>query len=561
MKSPESAFQTKEVHKLRRIMDNLTISWAPNTNSMGFGSGLRENFYVFTIEPHKHNLTGFALYKRKACGREYLRYIGSYYRLISRHETIEDFHNQNNKDTKLAFYFPDKVMTYLENEKNLTKIKIVVQIEANNKFYPTERNADQEAQGLVFKISIDKYEYIDFGENYIPIVFNDMFKNSVCQYWNEEHTVWNSSGIHLKNDISKGCLLYCNSNHLTAFTRIIDLHHMKEVSQCDPVIEDSVVGHITKFCLYLSIIGIIGIFTMAIFFTQWSQRIDVKIFLQLNVATLIQIIAFLINISNDSCNMKKCIAIGSSLQYSIIAQILWMLLYTVYFWMMNHSPAKYSPNSMKENSSFSLTVSIAGWLLPAIPVGLSVLFSRDHYRHTNINLDFCFPTEDFKFWGVVVVIFSILSVNVIFYFLIGMQYIDILIKTRQVNAQKADEGRKAIFWQMIALIFVVGLPWAFGAHHIVYSTDEEYSVWSTYIFCTLVPLQGFLLFLCVYCNRRKYNNSKHQETYVSNIPVRKLVHHRLPAIPEFEEELSFGFSRTEMMTLSSSNHDNLNVIR
>lgn len=469
------------------------MSWPPDSDSSGFGYTVQKNFMVFTIEPYKSNYTGIALFKRKGCGRTQLGALKLYYKFITRDTTLEDFlHSYQHRDTKLAFYFPEKVMHFLDcHRKNLGNFTIFALLESSAIFFPTESIGNKKQEGLVFKISIKGTSTINFGKNFIPILFENKFQSSKCEYWGNQTERWEDQGV--KSDQQSSCVLFCQTDHLTYFTKVIDIDS-KESSNCEPVMNEQILSKITEVCLILSVIGVIGIFVIAGLLKRWRKRTEVKIFMQLNVVTLLQIVIFFINSESEICDLSTCIAVGSSLQYIIIAQLFWMSIYTVFLWLMNYKPFTYASSITHGNTCLIARISLIGWIAPAIPVALSLWFGRA-YNYTYVNNDFCFPTHQVKLWGFVVVIFMILVVNTFFYFLIGVQYVRTLRSRKNIRSTGTDSGEREMFWQMVILIFVVGLPWTFGVLHLANKNHDQYSSVFTYLFCAVVPSQGFLIFL------------------------------------------------------------------
>lgn len=514
LKSNEIKITAENAKSLRKSTDVIFRKLAPVTDKSGFGYSLEDNFNIFTLEPHRYNISGFVWYKTKRCDRSELDMERGYYKPIHRNTTIEEFKKLNNRDIRLAFFFPENILKFLEQEKGLIDFKIIAYVEENRKFYPSDEST--KSDGLVFKISIEhtdiedsiefrwknKDKKVEIEKLFIPIFFENDLKNSVCKFWDEKQNNWDMIGITA--DVAS-CLLYCETDHLTAFTRIIDSHHLIDSSICKPVADQEILSTITKICLVLSGISITGLFVVATLLKKFRKRTDGQIFLQLNFSTLLQIVIFFVNTEFDICNATFCIAIGSLLQYCIIAQVTWMCLYTVYHFMKTYNPfinIGESPNSRIVN-----TMTFIGWGAPCIPTLLSLYFGMEHYDYVDVSGSFCFPSDDIKLYGFVLVVFAIILINLFIYLLSGVKQMkNLLYRKREFRSKNVvdHDGNqlKNFMRQSAILLIIIGVPWIFGGLHIINSTFEKYSSFSTYLFCIVVPLQGFLLFIGMFvCNK------------------------------------------------------------
>ncbi|KAL5279356.1 hypothetical protein ACFFRR_003755 [Megaselia abdita] len=521
-------FSSASVHDLRSDMDKLATRLFPliSVNELGVGFYTEKNYIMLRIQPHKANITGIAFYKRKVCGRTHLTGLNLYYKLVTRNTTVDDFRKfTNNRDTKVAFFFPENVMQYLEDERKLKKVNIFVEIFSNDNFYQTGiPNNKTEQRGDVLKISIEGLKDICFRNNFFPIAFENKFSRSMCRFWGEMENDWNDFNIKdAKPSQAPKCVLNCTTNHLTSFAKLLTLDDPEENRNCDPVMDEGTLSNITKISLGLSVAGVTGIFSIAILLKKWRQRTEVKIFLQLSAVTVMKIVIFFVDTENEFCDLAPCIAIGSSLQYMIIAQLFWMFIYTVFFWLMIYKPFTFSARFTHGDTYLITIISLIGWGVPVIPVALSLWFGRHSFDNTYFENLFCLPSYHVKLWGFIAVIFLILLLNVLFYILIGAEYIKILRNRRRFEL--VNDGRKEMLQQMIILVFIIGLPWTLGVFHMINSTEEQFSPLHTYLFCAVVPLQGFLIFLTNmifngtlhdYTKPHKYSNVSSSRTHYVN---------------------------------------------
>ncbi|KAL5273254.1 hypothetical protein ACFFRR_000179 [Megaselia abdita] len=487
MEQPSETFeQSTETNKtnvllnsIEEIFDDYFLREDAISNERGVSFTVQEQFSVFSIDPQKSDVRGMGFYTKKGKGRFQEGKI--YYDYITSSQTLESFKSQNDPDLDMATYFPEDLITFLNPSKN-KNFRIIFKIYNNDNLFQTTKNTtpNQDVEDKVISISVPGYS-TDFPESFLPILFRIQGKHPGCYYWN--YDTWVNGGIESTSTDPK--FMYCQVNHLTPFTRITDV-----VSTVDKNSSNyKALNVITQIGLSLSLLGVLGILASTYYIPEMRFSKSSKIMLQITIALLFEIILFFISGSNSlQKNEKLCITMGSLLQYIILVKFVWMTIIAVTNWLSWYSPFKYGMRRDTNENKIEVWLVVTGWIAPVIPVFFTVIFGNE-----TGGLDFCFPSGNGKIWGFIVPMYTMFAVILVFFVLLMLEF------QKMVNNNVSGNNKKEVIQLIIGniklLIFSMGIPWCFGALHMLFSGGEVYGTIFSYLFCIVVPLQGFFMFL------------------------------------------------------------------
>ena len=212
--------------------------------------------------------------------------------------------------------------------------------------------------------------------------------------------------------------------------------------------------------------------------------------MQLDAAIIVEIVTFFINSQQSFCRFTACVVTSTLLQYSVILQFMWMLILCIDF------NRNFKTNKLTgSDNRLIITMSAVGWIVPVIPVAFTTWLGIDSFNPDDVNYGFCFPSKEFQWFGFVGIIFGIFVSIVVFYVLIGIKFFKthkMQKKLFETNCAERLKRRKTSIKLMTVLFFAAGIPWFFGALHVIMSTDQYINV-GTILFCTVVPAQGLIV--------------------------------------------------------------------
>lgn len=520
MEQPSETFeQSTETNKtnvllssIEEIFDEAFIREDAISNEEGVSFTVQEQFSVFSIDPQKSNVRGLSFYSEG--GKDRLQEGNIYYNHITTSQTLESFKSQNDPDLDIATYFPEDLLTFLNPSKN-KNFRIIFKIYNNDNLFQTTNNTtpNQDVEDKVISISVPGYT-TDFPQNFLPILFRIKGEHPGCYYWN--YDTWVNGGIDSSSTNSK--FMYCQVNHLTPFTRITDVRSIVPTNSSNY----KALNILTLIGLSLSLLGVIGILVSTYYIPEMRFSKSSKIMLQITIALLVEILLFFISGSNGIHKKEKlCTIMGSLLQYIILVKFVWMTIIAVTNWLSWYSPFKYGMRRDTNENKIEVWLVVIGWIAPVVPVFFSLIFKNEPE-----GLDFCFPSGNVKIWGFLVPMYTMFTAILVFFVLLLLEF------QKMVNNNVSGNNKKEVIQLMIGnvklLIFTMGIPWCFGALHMIFSGGTVYGTIFSYLFCIFVPLQGFFMFLfLVALNQRvqievqkriskKKAPSKDQETTASS---------------------------------------------
>lgn len=484
--SSETFEQSTETNKtnvllssIEEIFDEAFMREDTIYNERGVSFTVQDQFSIFSIDPQKSNVRGMSFYTKSGKNRFHEGNI--YYDYITASQTLESFKTQNEIDLDIATYFPDDLLNFLNPSKN-KNFRIVFKIYNNDNLFQTTNNTtpNQNVEDKVISISVPGYSS-DFPGHFLPILFRIKGEHPGCYYWN--YDTWVNGGIESRSTNPK--LMYCQVNHLTPFTRITDIRSTVPTNN----FTYKALNVLTVIGLSLSLLGVIGILVATYYIPEMRFSKSSKIMLQITIALLFEIILFFI-CGSDSLQKKEklCATMGSLLQYVILVKFVWMTIIAVTNWLSWYSPFKYGMRRDTNENKIEIWLMVIGWIAPVVPVFFSVIFGEE-----NKKLSFCFPSGNAQIWGFLVPMYSMFVVILVFFVLLMLEF------QKMVNNNVTGNNKKEVIQLMISniklLTFSMGIPWCFGALHMIFSGGDVYGTIFSYLFCILVPLQGFFMFL------------------------------------------------------------------
>lgn len=476
-----------------------------------------EKIVVFICDPARLNISGMALVKRtKGKGEESSLMDYDVEKLYAT-QTIDDILNIYQDSLEIASFFPDELLTRIDEVKKLQMngtteamepLKIVVKVYYNDAIFKESAPVTSyKSQSKIISVSIPGHD-----QN-LPLLLPIMFKKSqdskqspddVCGYWefqpsgaSSDSSEWLQEGCEFLG-VSKydENLALCGCSHMTHFAYLIMGTYIHDIKSDDDVIITKYNAHsralnvITLLGSGLSIVGIIGIFITAICFRAWRQKASTKVLLQLSLAIALQMILFSFfsteqhTFTIDTVMEKRtCIALGSSLHYSVLVTFSWMLI-TAFLQFKRYVIVL---GNLKPERFF-LKSFLVGWGAPFIPIAVVLII--DPYLYIPEIYGICYPQGLAFYFSVLLPVGLIVIANLII-------FIIVLYNILKSGWSQPGESRKSeqsmTLSQLrvsIFLFFLLGLTWIFGL-----LASSQATILFSYLFCLTATLQGFVLFL------------------------------------------------------------------
>lgn len=473
-----------------------------------------EKIVVFICDPGRMNVSGMALIRNQKDqnGESLMDYRVE---KLYASQTIDDILNIYQDSLEIASFVPDELLSRIDEIHNLENVttgstepmKIVIKVYYNDAIFKESNPVSSyKSQSKIISVSIPGHD-----QN-LPLLLPIMFKKAqtvdisnvnVCGYWefqpsgeSSESSEWMQQGCEFLG-VSKydEDLALCGCSHLTHFAYLIMGTYIHDISPGEDVIVTKFNAHsgalnaITLLGSTLSILGIIGIFITAVCFKAWRDKASTKILLQLSLAIALQMILFSFfstekhTYTIDTFNEKRaCIALGSSLHYSVLVTFSWMLI-TAFLQFKRYVIVL---GNLKPERFF-LKAFLIGWLLPLIPI--VIVLAVDPFLYIPETYGICYP-QGFAFYfsvllpvGLIVVANLVIFIFVIYNILKTGPSIGCLRKSEQ--NMTLSQLRVSIF-----LFFLLGLTWIFGL-----LASSQTTILFSYLFCLTATIQGFVLFL------------------------------------------------------------------
>ncbi|KAK4883165.1 hypothetical protein RN001_006484 [Aquatica leii] len=268
----------------------------------------------------------------------------------------------------------------------------------------------------------------------------------------------------------------CTFNHTTHFALLVSSANMNQLTEK----VNLALNIITIIGCALSLVGLTGIFVIAIFFKHWRKRTRNKIMLNFSAALTAQTILLFISDTIDQ-NTTECIAVGASLHYTVLSGFAWMVIVAILqyrkFVLVFQHPVPH----------FLIKCVLVGWCLPALPVLIILIVAPESYNKNTSGI--CYPDGTLFYYGVVlpISIFALINLFV---------FVKILINIFNNKVEKYGSHSHEIRLHVsiaILLFFLLGMSWIFGIG-ISFTKDTSCAILS-FIFCFTATLQGFVMFI------------------------------------------------------------------
>lgn len=298
--------------------------------------------------------------------------------------------------------------------------------------------------------------------------FRTYRRNHFCGYW--KYGI-NDQQISIKGRWKKGTsaekfgdFYICEFWHMTHYAILLDNISNKNIDTF------SVIGSIS------SLIGITIIFITAIMFKQWRQDGGSKILLQFCSIIVLQIILLFLADDVDSFEQETlCVVIGALLYYTVMSQFFWMMV--IGFFQYKRFVVVFKD----ENGKLIVTASFLCWILPLLPVGITILFSYESY----IRDEYCYLTGNGLLYGAIIPISAMVLVNCFLFIKIMTA-----LKYKSFEDKVYDKFRAFLQVRLgFCLFFLMGLTWVFG----ILNGFLRSNILS-YLFCVTSSVQGCVIF-------------------------------------------------------------------
>lgn len=471
-----------------------------------------EKIVVFICDPQRANVSGMALVKRQEGETSSL--LDYKIEKLYATQTIDDISSIYQQNLEIASYVPDELLNSIdeihrvEGSTSTEPLKIVVKVFYNDAIFKSSSPVSSYmSQSKIISVSIPGHD-----QNLprpLPIMFkkssdDESSDNDVCGYWEfqpngtlSDSSEWLQQGCQFvgTSKYDKNLAL-CECSHLTHFAYLIMGNFIHDITPDDDVIVTQFSGHqgalniITLLGSTLSILGIIGIFITAFCFRAWREKASSKVLLQLSLAILLQMTLFSFFSTekyrytiDTETEKRACIALGSSLHYSVLVTFSWMLI-TAFLQFKRYVIVL---GSLKPDRFF-LKSFIVGWGFPLIPI--VVVLAIDPYLYIPKEYGICYPQGLAFIFSVLLPVGIIVLANLIVFIFVIYSILKIGSNkpgnvARCEHSMTPSQLRVSIF-----LFFLLGLTWIFGL-----MAASQASIIFSYLFCLTATIQGFVLFL------------------------------------------------------------------
>lgn len=484
---------------------------------------------VYVIDPLVRNVSGVALIKRTVLDAEHGErddFTDYTVRLLYANQSSLDLLDEPNLE--IAAFVPQNLLDRLnetrivDNEtttademvpeinehplptsQSAPDVRIVITVYYNDLLFKEYKNVTHaKSSGKIISVSIPGY-----GPNLpalLPIYMKShnytTERQKKCGYWNFRYkNGWSNDGCEYGGSSNTTAgndpVVLCACSHLTHFSYLVLGTYVHSIRNDDDVViiktHQIALDMITLLGCSLSLLGIFGIAVTALVFRSWREKPSSKVLLQLSGAVGLQMILLcFINTENSAIQLVleekwlACIALGASLQYSILVAFSWMLI-TAYLQFMRYVKVL----GQTRASRFFLKSFLIGWMMPLIPVLLVVIIAPHSYIHgiKNTNSGICYPSGLALYFGVILPIGVIILANLIIFLLVI--YNILYGPGGKLRTNERDltlsQLRLSVF-----LFFLLGLTWIFG-----FLASTKAGLIFSYFFCLTATIQGFVLFV------------------------------------------------------------------
>ncbi|XP_034662752.1 adhesion G-protein coupled receptor G2 isoform X1 [Drosophila subobscura] len=472
-----------------------------NFSDIGVQALLSSNLSVFFVSPECDKITGIAIYSANSVGRK--SSSDFWYRFLRSSDSLDSLKRES--DLEVATFLPKQLW---EKVNKLGATYLVFKIYAHDAlFVEMSLTRSRRPRSKVISISIPEIRDRTLPESLPFLLRNENIREpdarsistgSGCGYW--DYSTWLVNGVTTtsssSSDLLRDPIIVCHTNHLTQFSYLIggsyrtnDLGEEVLITPLNERVLDilSIVG------CSLSLMGLIGIFLTAALFKSWRSQASTKVLLHLCLAMTLQMVLFVFLNTDDiseqlvvNGDTARCVALGASLQYSILVLFCWMLI--IAFLQFQRYVTVIG---IERPSHYILKAALVAWSLPLLPTLLVAFIDPDCYLPSTAQLatdtGICYPSGHGLIFGLVLPVTLVTVANLVIFVYVFYSI------SHSLSQSVHKSERKMVVKQIrlsILLFFLLGLSWIFGIFAFM-----QAGVAFSYLFCITATMQGFVLFV------------------------------------------------------------------
>ncbi|BFF92346.1 adhesion G-protein coupled receptor G2 [Drosophila madeirensis] len=472
-----------------------------NFSDIGVQALLSSNLSVFFVSPECDKITGIAIYSANSVGRK--SSSDFWYRFLRSSDSLDSLKRES--DLEVATFLPKQLW---EKVKQRGATYLVFKIYAHDAlFVEMSLTRSRRPRSKVISISIPEIRDHALPESLPFLLRNENIREpdarsistgSGCGYW--DYSTWLVNGVTTtsssSSDLLRDPIIVCHTNHLTQFSYLIggsyrtnDLGEEVLITPLNERVLDilSIVG------CSLSLMGLIGIFLTAALFKSWRSQASTKVLLHLCLAMTLQMVLFVFLNTDDiseqlviNGDTARCVALGASLQYSILVLFCWMLI--IAFLQFQRYVTVIG---IERPSHYILKAALVAWSLPLLPTLLVAFIDPDCYLPSTAQLatdtGICYPSGHGLIFGLVLPVTLVTVANLVIFVYVFYSI------SHSLSQSVHKSERRMVVKQIrlsILLFFLLGLSWIFGIFAFM-----QAGVAFSYLFCITATMQGFVLFV------------------------------------------------------------------
>ncbi|XP_030564087.1 adhesion G-protein coupled receptor G7-like [Drosophila novamexicana] len=468
--------------------------------NIGVHALMSSNLSVLYVNPSCDNITGVAIYSSAAPNR-HSSGCGFWYRFLYANENLEQLRRETNLET--ATYVPEQLWRQLSQRG---ASYLILKVYAHDGLFVEDtQKRSRRPRSKVLSISIPGFEGKALPQSLPFLLHNENHRQpdalavttgSGCGYWN--YRTWLSDGITTISgtDMLREPVIVCQTRHLTQFSYLLGGSYRSNDLGAEVLvtpINERVLDIISIVGCCLSLFGVLGIFLTAALFKSWRSQASTKVLLHLCMAMMLQMVLFVFINTDDISEQlvvqgdnTRCVLLGATLQYSILALFCWMLI--IAFLQFQRYVTVIG---IERPRHYILKAALVAWSLPLLPTLLVACIDPGSYLPTAEQLamdtGICYPSGYGLIFGVVLPVTLITVANLVIFVYVFYS----ISHSLSQSIQRAE--RKLVSKQIrlsVLLFFLLGLSWIFGIFAFL-----QAGVAFSYLFCLTATLQGFVLFV------------------------------------------------------------------
>lgn len=489
-----------------KLMDVFATNSVNTTESIY--QEITESYLYFTINPFLTNITGIALIKPNANEEHHTPFTEYSIQHLASNTTLSDLISFDHLE--IAVYIPEELLNDIKTESTMEESRISIAFFYNDSLFVPNSGSEGETSvsGKVFSIVISGYE--NYLYSYIPVIIKSPFHpnetNAYCGYWEFGSVGYNNGSypnqwrIDLTSEIElhpDKNIQICKYKHLTHFALLLGTsfnhykppeHEYSNINNTTTLVysnkneQDLILDYLTAIGCFLSILGITGIFSTAVIFKAWRERIGTRILLNVSICILFQIILLYVNYQEKG---TACIIIGSLLHYIVLSGFCWSLTMAFLQYL------RFVKVIGVGTPHLILKSALVGWCIPIVPVALVLIIEPSNYISNVYAASFCYPQGIVLYVTVFMPLVLIVLANLVVFCIIVHNISWKTFSGTKLRNNMNDKQMLIKQFKLAILLFsLLDLTWIFGL-----LAASGYCSQCLYIFCCTAPFQGFILFV------------------------------------------------------------------